>query len=172
MFLFGSIPACAAPDRDSMHPTYRTGIFRERLKSSKLWAKLGEEAYEDLSVDEVVTKLLEEEGLCTASMEDMRWGSPKEEKAAGRMAKGSSSPGKNAALRRGGGGGCRRQGCCPTVVEGHDEEEGGSNGAGGRGFGPAGSPPVFGAAPGTGGHVSVNVTSRAMAYGAADGSKM
>lgn len=134
---------------------------------------MGEEAYEDLSVDEVVTKLLEEEGLCTASMEDMRWGSPKEEKAAWRMmAKGSSPPGKNAALRRGGDRACAKQGCCPTVVEGHDEEEGGSNGAGGQGLGPAGSPPVLGAASGAEGHVSVNMISRAMMYGAADGSKM
>jgi len=53
------------------------GVFRERLRASKLWEKVGGEAYESLSVDEVVTQLVAELGMPPFPPGAGHWGSPK-----------------------------------------------------------------------------------------------
>ncbi len=130
-------------------PTHPPGIFRERLKSSKLWAKIGAEAYENLSVDEVVSKLLTEEGLAPPTcMQDMRWGSP-------------TAGGGGRLLRGGGGGGGGRNShhkarACAPVAEEAAADGGCCAGGGGGGCGGSGDggSPVFAAADG---QVSVNM---------------
>lgn len=136
--------------------TDRAGIFRERLKSSKIWSKIGAEAYENLSVDEVVTKLLREEEVGAAeAMQDLHWGSPKlagtgmggVAAAAGAGAGGGGS--KNVALRRGASGKSRparkaQQRLPETVAEGDEEEGEGGRGEGvGLAISASMSPPVF-----------------------------
>ena len=55
------------------------GVFRDRLKASKLWSKVGGDEYEQMSVDEVATKLFKEFGVRVppaANGNPLRWGSP------------------------------------------------------------------------------------------------
>lgn len=47
----------------TFHTYTHTGVLRERLVSSKLWEKLGGEIFRDMSVDEIVTQLLAEQGI-------------------------------------------------------------------------------------------------------------
>lgn len=125
------------------------GIFRERLKSSKIWSKIGAEAYENLSVDEVVTKLLREEGVgATEAMQDLHWGSPKLAGVAAAAGAGGGGS-KNVALRRGASGKSRpvrkaQQRLPETVAEGDEEEGEGGRGEGvGQAMSASLSPPVF-----------------------------
>ncbi|KAM3577388.1 hypothetical protein VYU27_000817 [Nannochloropsis oceanica] len=53
------------------------GVFRDRLRASKLWEKIGGEAYESLSVDEVVTRLVSDLGMPPLPAGGAHWGSPK-----------------------------------------------------------------------------------------------
>ncbi len=61
------------------------GVFRERLKASKLWAKVGGEAYDNVGLDEVVNQLYAElvpgatlaGNTSSADSPTVTWGSPK-----------------------------------------------------------------------------------------------